>query len=245
MKNKSLPKTFWWLNATQFGGAMNDNVFKLLMIYALITWKGESSSASILASVGLVFALPFLLIVPIAGNFADRFSKRDMIVKLKAAEFLVMAFGVAALFLQSGLMLYATMFLMAAQSAFFGPSKYGLIPEQVPIEKLSKANGSIQLFTFLAIITGTVLAPELSLLADSRFGLASTVCLLIAAIGFAAALKIEPSPAHPNRKLSLNGFGSVYKTLLEIRKDGFMTLAVLALAVFTLAAAFIQLPNLL
>ena len=85
MNNKSLPKTFWWLNATQFGGAMNDNVFKLLMIYALIAWKGDSASANILASVGLVFAVPFLLIVPIAGNFADRFSKREMIVKLKAA----------------------------------------------------------------------------------------------------------------------------------------------------------------
>jgi acyl-[acyl-carrier-protein]-phospholipid O-acyltransferase/long-chain-fatty-acid--[acyl-carrier-protein] ligase len=241
MKSNSLPKSFWWLNATQFGGAMNDNVFKLLMIYALIAWKGDSASANILASVGLVFAVPFLLIVPIAGNFADRFSKREMIVKLKAAEFGVMAFGVTALLLQSGPMLYCTMFLMSAQSAFFGPSKYGIIPEQVPIEKLSKANGSIQLFTFLAIISGTVLAPELSLWADGRFGVAATVCLAISALGFAASLKIGPSPAHPDRELSLNGFGSVFKTLLEMRKDGFLTLAVLALAIFNLCAAYIQL----
>ena len=68
---------------------MNDNVFKLIMVYALIAWNaaaiesGEESSATILALVGLVFALPFLLIVPIAGNFADKFSKRSLIVKLK------------------------------------------------------------------------------------------------------------------------------------------------------------------
>lgn len=241
MKDNSLPKTFWWLNATQFGGAMNDNVFKLLMVYALIAWKGDSASANILASVAFVFAIPFIIIVPIAGNFADRYSKREMIVKLKATEFLVMAFGVTALFLRSGAMLYVTMFLMSAQSAFFGPSKYGLIPEQVPTEKLSKANGSIQLFTFLAIISGTVLAPELSLLADGKYGLAATVCLLIAAVGFLAALNIAPSPAHPNRKLSLNGFGSVFKTLRDIRKDGFMTLAIFALAIFSLAAAYVQL----
>ncbi len=241
MKDNSLPKTFWWLNATQFGGAMNDNVFKLLMVYALIAWKGDSESASILASVGLVFAIPFLLIVPIAGNFADRYSKRELIVTLKGTEFLVMSFGATALFMQSGLMLYITMFLMSAQSAFFGPSKYGLIPEQVPTEKLSKANGSIQLFTFLAIISGTVLAPELSLLVDGKFGLASTVCLIISAGGFLAAINIEPSPAHPNRKLSLNGFGTVFKTLAEVRKDGFLTLSILALSVFSLAAAYVQL----
>ena len=67
------------------------------------------------------------------------------------------------------------------------------------------------------------------------------MCLIIAGLGLAASLQIEPTPAHPDRHLSLNGFGSVFKTFLEIRKDGFLTLAVLALAVFSLAAAFIQL----
>jgi len=247
MKQHLLPKTFWWHNLTQFGGAMNDNVFKLIMVYALIAWNasaiesGEASSATILALVGLVFALPFLLIVPIAGNFADKFSKQSMIVKLKVVEFIVMAFGITALYLESSMMLYVTMFLMSSQSAFFGPCKLGIIPEMVDSERLSKANGSIQLFTFLAIISGTVLAPELSLLTHENFSLAASVCLIIAGLGLAASLQIEPTPAHPDRHLSLNGFGSVFKTFLEIRKDGFLTLAVLALAVFSLAAAFIQL----
>lgn len=226
---------------------MNDNLFKLIMVYALIAWNaaaielGETSSASILASVGIVFALPYLLIVPIAGNFADKFSKQSMIVKLKMTEFAVMTFGVSSLYFENSVMLYTTMFLMSSQSAFFGPCKLGIIPEQVDAELLSKANGSIQLFTFLAIIGGTVLAPELSLMTHENFSLAASVCLIIAGLGFTASLKIEPTPAHPERQLSLNGFGSVFKTFLEIRKDGFLTLAVLALAVFSLAAAFIQL----
>lgn len=238
---------------------MNDNVFKLIMVYALIAWNveaielGETSRAKILASAGIIFALPFLLIVPIAGNFADKFSKRDMIVKLKITEFLIMAFGVTALYFQNSMMLYATMFLMASQSAFFGPCKLGIIPEQVDAERLSKANGSIQLFTFIAIICGTVLAPELSNICKNHlapalnidingsFSLAASVCLLIAALGYAASTQISPTPAHPENHLSLNGFKSVFKTLLEIRKDGFLLLAVLALSVFSLAAAFIQL----
>jgi len=226
---------------------MNDNVFKYIMIYALTAWSaqaieaGTSSTASILASVGLAFALPFLVIVPIAGNFADCFSKQKMIVGLKALEFAVMAFGVTALYLQSTMMLYLTMVLMSSQSAFFGPCKLGILAEQVDAERLSKANGSIQLFTFLAIISGTLLAPELSLYTGKNFGLAASVCLLIAGLGFAASLKIETTPAHPEKKISLNGFGSVFKTFLEIRKDGFLLLAVLALTVFSMSAAFIQL----
>lgn len=226
---------------------MNDNVFKLIMVYALIAWNaeaiqaGETSSAKILALVGLVFALPFLLIVPIAGNFADKFSKRNMIVQLKALECIIMAFGITSLYCQGETMLYITMFLMSAQSAFFGPCKLGIIPEQVDAEKLSKANGLIQLFTFLAIISGTVLAPELSLRSNGNFSLAAGICMIIAALGLAASLHIKPTPAHPDRHLSLNGFGSVFKTFLDIRKDGFLMLAVFALGVFSLAAAFIQL----
>ena len=238
---QSLPKTFWWHNLTQFGGAMNDNIFKLLMVYALIAWSGPEASAGILAKVGLVFALPFLLIVPIAGNFADKFSKRSLIVKLKVTELTIMCFGVLALSLEIPFLLYVTMFLMSAQSAFFGPCKYGILPEIVGNERLSRANGSIQLFTFLAIISGTVVAPELSLMLKDQFGLAGSICILIAGIGFLTATQIEPTVAHPERKLSLNGFGSVFKTLSNVRKDSYMSLAFLALMAFNLAAAFIQL----
>ena len=241
MKQERLPRTFWWHNLTQFGGAMNDNVFKLLMVYALITWQGHEQAASILAMVGLTFALPFLLIVPIAGNFADRFSKQSMIVWLKAVEVAVMAFGISALHLQSSRMLYLTMFLMSSQSAFFGPCKYGIIPEQVGTERLSRANGALQLFTFLAIICGTILAPELSLLVDGQFSLAASICLLIAVLGLLASKQIEPTPAHPDRTLRINGFATLLRTFRQIRTDSFLTLAVVALALFSLAAAFIQL----
>jgi acyl-[acyl-carrier-protein]-phospholipid O-acyltransferase/long-chain-fatty-acid--[acyl-carrier-protein] ligase len=236
-----LPRTFWWHNLTQFGGAMNDNIFKLFMLYALFAWQPEVPAASILATVGLTFALPFLLIVPIAGSFADKYSKQRMIVILKGAEVIIMAFGIYALYSQQSWLLYLTMFLMSSQSAFFGPCKYGIIPEQVGKERLSRANGALQLFTFLAIICGTVIAPELSLRTNHQYSLAAGICLVIAACGFATSLRIAPSPAHPTRALSFNGFRNLWTTLQNIRGDGFLVLAVSALAVFALAAAFIQL----
>ena len=220
---------------------MNDNLFKLLLVYALLAKAGPESSASVLATVGLVFALPFLLIVPFAGSLADKFSKRRLIVILKAAEVGVMSFGVFALYSGNSGMLYDTMFMMSVQSAFFGPCKYGLIPEQVPEATLSKANGVLQLFTFLAIISGTMLAPELSLLLDGQYHLCAVSCVAIALLGFGAALKIAPSPAHHTRQLSVNGFNTLFKTYGKIRKDGFLLLSILSLGVFALAAGYVQL----
>jgi predicted MFS family arabinose efflux permease len=43
---------------------------------------------------------------------------------------------------------------LSAQSAFFSPAKYGLLPELLPHERLSWGNGIINLGTFVAIITG-------------------------------------------------------------------------------------------
>ena len=45
---------------------------------------------------------------------------------------------------------------MGVHSAFFGPSKYGLLPELLPEKRLSWGNGILELGTFLAIITGMV-----------------------------------------------------------------------------------------
>ena len=43
---------------------------------------------------------------------------------------------------------------MGVHSAFFGPSKYGLLPELLPEKQLSWGNGLLELGTFVAIILG-------------------------------------------------------------------------------------------
>src|SRR3970282_1577077 len=48
-----------------------------------------------------------------------------------------------------------TLFLMALHSTFFGPYKYGILPEMLPDKELSRANGLLEMSTFLAIICGT------------------------------------------------------------------------------------------
>ena len=55
----------------------------------------------------------------------------------------------------------AALFLASTQGALFGPSKYGLLPEILPENRLSWGNGVIELGTFLAAIAGTVVAGQL------------------------------------------------------------------------------------
>ena len=149
--------SFRWLNAAQFLGALNDNVFKLLVAFSLIGLEGEQAAGRVVAIAGALFVVPFLLFTPTAGYLADRLSKRLLIVTGKFIEVAAMTAGAAALFAQNATALYAILFVMAAQSAFFGPAKLGILPEIVDRERLSRANAAMVAATFLAVIVGSAL----------------------------------------------------------------------------------------
>ncbi|MEN9654379.1 MAG: hypothetical protein RL235_491, partial [Chlamydiota bacterium] len=85
-------RSFYLLNATQFLGALNDNIFKLLVIYLLIHVKGAASANTILSLAGAIFVIPFLLFSSGAGVLADKLSKRSIIVFTKVLEVVIMLF---------------------------------------------------------------------------------------------------------------------------------------------------------
>ena len=132
-----------FLNGTQFLGAMNDNIFKLLLVFYFIGLEGEAASNVILSSVGALYVLPFLVLSSTAGTMADRFRKRTIIVCVKIVECLVMALGITSFYVGSKLLAFSALFLLACHSAILGPCKYGIVPEVVAKEKISKANGLI------------------------------------------------------------------------------------------------------
>ena len=67
-RNSSPPGTFGWHNATQFTGALNDNLFKFFILYALAVAWPEASVDSTLVLVGVLFALPYLLFLGDSGR---------------------------------------------------------------------------------------------------------------------------------------------------------------------------------
>ena len=110
-------RSLYFLNFTQFLGALNDNIFKLLIAYLLISIKGESQASSILSIAGIVFVVPFLLFSNAAGVLADKISKRNITVGTKVAEVVIMTIGIISISLKWEFGSYFLLLLMAAQSA--------------------------------------------------------------------------------------------------------------------------------
>ena len=241
MKSDCKTHSLLWLNTTQFLGALNDNILKLLIIFFLIGSQGVAKAGIITACVGAAFVLPFLLFSAPAGCLADRLHKSQIIKLVKAVEVAVTLLAVLAFALRLEWALYAVIFLMATHSAFFAPVKYGIIPEISPRDQLSRVNGLIESFTYLAIIFGTALASLLTQVVEGRFWLAALFCLVIAIIGMISASRLEKTAlADGERKIALLPT-EILRTMLAIHHDRDLMLAVIGLAYFMFIGAFAQL----
>jgi acyl-[acyl-carrier-protein]-phospholipid O-acyltransferase/long-chain-fatty-acid--[acyl-carrier-protein] ligase len=200
MKNKSslASRKFIPLFITQFLGALNDNVIKNALLI-LITYKlvhGENAKM-LTALAGAVFISPFFIFSALAGELADRFRKNRITIYIKAIEVVIMLVATYG-FLQENLtLLFFAIFCMGMHSTFFGPIKYALIPEHVPADDLVKANGLIELGTFLAILCGTIIGGEVIALENGPV-LISLVMLTCAVLGLAAAAYIPTTPPLAN-----------------------------------------------
>jgi acyl-[acyl-carrier-protein]-phospholipid O-acyltransferase / long-chain-fatty-acid--[acyl-carrier-protein] ligase len=234
--------SFTYLNITQFLGALNDNIFKLLIVYFFIQIEGIQNSHKILAAAGATFVAPFLLFSASSGKLADRFSKRNIIIFTKVMELVIMSLGVVAFYYQSKVGSFAILFMLATQSAIFGPSKYGIIPEIVKENKISKANGFLTSFTFLAIILGTFFASFILDVTGKNFIAAASLCTLFSLVGLVTSFLIEYTPpSGSSQKFTALFFYEVYETLSLAKKETSLLLAIIGSAFFLFLAAFAQL----
>jgi acyl-[acyl-carrier-protein]-phospholipid O-acyltransferase/long-chain-fatty-acid--[acyl-carrier-protein] ligase len=129
--------------------------------------------------------------------------------------------------------MFAVLFLMGTHSAFFGPSKYGILPELIRATDLPRANGIFLMMTFLAIIFGMALAGALLTLFGERVWMASLACIAIAVLGTITALLIRPQPpANPNLAYRWSCWAVSKDTLQLLRTDRQLLAAMVVVAVF-------------
>src|SRR5579862_4587043 len=101
---------FLW---TQFLGAFNDNVYKMIVSVGAVELAANQLLGSrYLALAGAVFVIPFLLFAGYAGQLADRYSKTRVLQITKAFEILIMAVGMIALAGHSLNLLLVVLFLL-------------------------------------------------------------------------------------------------------------------------------------
>ena len=182
---------FWGMTSTQFLGAFNDNVFKQLILLLAVRAAVDGAGTDLQGMATMIFAAPFVLFSGFAGFLADRNSKRTIVVLCKVSEIAIMLLGVVVFALGSLPVVFCVLFLMGMQSAFFGPAKYGILPEMLRSSDLPRANGVIQMTTFLAIILGVSLAGFLVEYFGARLWAAAGCCVAIAIVGTGTSLLVR------------------------------------------------------
>src|SRR5881409_1870536 len=179
------------LLAAQCLGAFNDNVYKmvvsLLAVNAAVSAGGGSGALSLIS---VIFILPFFLFSGYAGHAADAYSKRTVLVVTKAFEIGAMGLGFFAFLSGRIELMLGVLFLMALQATFFSPAKYGILPELLPDKDLSRANGILEMSTFVAIVVGVAAGGAMFDLWQDRLWLIGIIVMVIALIGTALSFHI-------------------------------------------------------
>lgn len=229
------------LNFVQFLDALNENLFKLLVVFFLIHIEGTQFTAKITTIIGGLFILPFILFSSLGGIFGDHWSKTSVI---RATRLMQVATTVIALvFVSFGLVIptYIIFILMATLAALFGPSKYGMIGELVRPRDMMQANSWIAVFTLFGVILGTTLASVIDSVFDKQFPWMFSICIFLASLGAYYSFKIPfITAANPNKKQELFIYRELYQTFIDMKKTPFLILSLLVYSFFYFYGAFLQ-----
>ena len=201
---------------TQFLGAFNDNLFKSALV-TLITFdlaaKYGLNAPVLITVVAGLFILPFFLFSSLAGQISDKYEKSRLIRIIKLVEIILMLLTAAAFHFVQMWWLIALLFLMGAQSTFFGPLKYSVLPQLLREDELVAGNGLVNAGTNVAILTGTLCGGLFIMSPLGRYYISAGI-VGIAAAGYIASRFIPVLPASsPELKIDRNLFRSTWQLI--------------------------------
>lgn len=241
-KNTTKSSSFKAFMTTQALGAFNDNIFKIVFsLYVVNLMLSNNSGILHLIIINFCFVSPFILFSTLAGSLADKYAKNKLIVIFKLAEVLLMLIAGILFYFENIYGLFIVLFLMGLQSTFFSPAKYGLIPEIIKNDEISKANGYLELWTFVAIIFGTGISGLVVKLYSSYLIVPGIVLVICGILGFITSLKIEQTKsANKDNKIKFNPF-TAFSVIKEIKQYKNLFLTLIGLSYFWSIALLYQL----
>lgn len=231
---------FFAFFCTQFLGAFNDNFLKIVVSFIALdlAMNGADNYVELIA---FLFILPSALFSGYAGHLADVYSKRTILVAVKACEIVIMALALAAFFSGHIQSMLAIVFLMGLHSAFFSPAKYGILPEMLAESDLSRGNGLLEMSTFMAIILGTSVGGAIFALWKHNLPLIGVLMIGVAVVGTLTSLGIvRVPPSGAAKLLRLNPFGEIADGLRRLRSDRPLWLTVVGISYFWFLGALVQ-----
>ncbi len=228
------------LFGAQFLGAFNDNLYKnaltILLAYGMATQTDMAPSLLITIAAGL-FMLPFFLFSATAGKLADAYEKSALIRRIKLLEVGLMVLASWALYSEHITFLMGVLFLLGAQSAFFGPLKYSILPDHLRDEELISGNALIETGTFLAILCGTIMG-TLLILAPHGQTILSVLMIAMACIGWLASRAIPKAvPNTHTARPSLNIFRNTWDVMQRSRGRSDVFLSIIGISWFWFVGA--------
>jgi 1-acyl-sn-glycerol-3-phosphate acyltransferase len=233
---------------TQFFGAFNDNVFKNALII-LIAFQGAqfiAMDADLLINIAAaLFILPFFLFSATAGQWIDKYEKSKSIRLIKLLEVVIMSIAAFAFIQGYIFMLIALLFLMGAQSTFFGPAKYSYIPQHLKVTELVEGNALVQMGTFVAILLGTIVGGVLIAQEQGRQYVAYAI-VVFAVAGYLSSRFIPVTPSLDKElKINWNFFSETYRNIKFLKSNRTVFLSILGISWFWFLGAtyLVQLPN--
>jgi acyl-[acyl-carrier-protein]-phospholipid O-acyltransferase/long-chain-fatty-acid--[acyl-carrier-protein] ligase len=238
LKHRGLQPFLW----TQFLGAFNDNLFKIVVSMLAVHAVAAAHAGRELSIVSAIFILPFLLFSGYAGQLADVYSKRTVLVLSKSLEIVAAGLGLVAFLFGLLQITYAVLFLIALQATFFSPAKYGILPEMLPDRDLSRANGVLEMSTFVAIVLGTAAGGFLFEVWRAHLWLIGLLVVGVAVVGTASSFRIPRVPAAaPGRAIDRNPWGEIRTGLVTLRRDRVLWLTVVGISYFWFLGSLLQL----
>jgi MFS family permease len=199
-------------------GQMINQLAAQVFSVAMLLWiKRATGSATAMGLMLMLSALPAALLAPIAGTFADRHSRRRIIIAgnivlgvVSLAMARLMSSGLAATqTILAGLVVVSLSTAIA--NSFFSPAVSAAIPDLVPRDKIAAANSLSQSSFQLSSFLGQGLGGTLFLL------LGAPALLLLNGLGYLLAAVAGCLVSIPQRIPVASG--SWRKNLVAFKKD--------------------------
>lgn len=193
-------KDFTPFLVAQFLIAYVDSLLKNSVILSLAAHAANARYAGLwVNSAYVLFVLPYFLFSPLAGQLSDKFRKNQVLLVASFGMLAVCIGAAAALWTTNAFALLGVVFMLATIGTFFGPVKYGFVPEHLQEHELMAGNSLVGATTFLGILLGVVSSGFLSdqILGTGLFGVLACI--------FAISLcKLLPAstPAAPDIEIS-------------------------------------------
>src|SRR5580700_1379574 len=205
---------FW----CQFFSAFNDNFLKNALAFLILYKWAVPNSETLISLATAIFIFPPFVLSAIGGEVADRFDKSLVAQRLKLAEIAVAGVAMAGFWFDSPILLFMALFLIGVIAALFGPIKYGILPDHLAEAELPRGNALVEGATFIAILTGTIVASYASKDGGDPASLAELMLVMALACWISSLFIPRTGEAAPDLVIDPNIARSTWVLLRDLYK---------------------------